>query len=51
LKAFPVVFRVPGSWEDEGYKILEKYGIKYFGREHTMEDAAKYVVEMRKKIN
>jgi len=47
-KKFPVVFRVPGAWEDEGFKILNKYGIKYFERAHTMDEAAKYVVEMGK---
>jgi len=46
---FPVVFRVPGSWEEEGFKILEKYGIKYFTREQTMDEAAKYIVELLKK--
>lgn len=49
LKKFPVIFRVPGSWEEEGFRILEKYGIKYFTREHTMEESAKYLVEMVKK--
>lgn len=46
---FPVVFRVPGSWEEEGFKILEKYGIKYFTREQTMDEAAKFIVELLKK--
>jgi succinyl-CoA synthetase beta subunit/citryl-CoA synthetase large subunit len=46
---FPVVFRVPGSWEEEGFKILEKYGIKYFTRDQTMDEAAKYIVELLKK--
>ena len=45
-KKFPVVFRVPGAWEDEGYRILDKYGIKYFDRTHTMDEAARYVVQM-----
>lgn len=44
---FPIVFRVPGSWEDDGFKILRKYGIKYFDRTHTMDEAAKYVVAMK----
>jgi succinyl-CoA synthetase beta subunit len=30
-------FRIPGSWEDEGYKLLEHYGVRYFGRETTIE--------------
>jgi len=46
---FPVVFRVPGSWEEEGFKILEKYGIKYFTRDQTMDEAAKYIVDLLKK--
>ncbi len=46
-KTFPIVFRVPGSWEDDGFKILDKYGIKYFDRTHTMDEAAKYVVDMQ----
>lgn len=45
---FPVVFRVPGSWEEEGFKILKKYGIKFFTREHTMDEAAKFIVEFLK---
>lgn len=45
-KTFPIVFRVPGSWEDDGFKILEKYNIKYFDRTHTMDEAAKYIVGM-----
>ena len=50
LEKFPVVFRVPGSWEDDGFRILDKYGIKYFTRYDTMDDAAKYLVEMRNSI-
>jgi succinyl-CoA synthetase beta subunit/citryl-CoA synthetase large subunit len=30
-------FRIPGSWEDEGYKLLDHYGVRYFGRETTIE--------------
>ncbi len=43
---FPIVFRVPGSWEDDGFRILDKYSIKYFDRTHSMDEAAKYIVEM-----
>jgi len=46
-RIFPVVFRVPGSWEDDGFKILDKYGIKYFDRTHTMDEAAKYMVDLK----
>jgi len=44
---YPIVFRVPGSWEDDGFRILEKYGIKYFDRSHTMDEAAKYIVDLK----
>lgn len=44
---YPIVFRVPGSWEDDGFRILEKYAIKYFDRTHTMDEAAKYIVDMK----
>jgi len=23
------IFRIPGAWEEEGFKILEKYGVEY----------------------
>ena len=26
------IFRIPGAWEDEGFKILEKYGVEYCDR-------------------
>ena len=41
---------MPGSWEDDGFKILEKYGIKYFTRESTMDEAAEYLVQLRNQI-
>jgi succinyl-CoA synthetase beta subunit len=40
-----VVFRVPGAWEQEGYKILSRYGIKYCGREVSIDEAAKLALE------
>jgi len=43
---FPIVFRVPGSWEDEGYRILDKYGIEYMDRTHTMDEAAQRIVAL-----
>ncbi len=30
-------FRIPGSWEDEGAKLLDHYGVRHFGRETTIE--------------
>ena len=34
------IFRIPGSWEDEGFKILEKHGVEYCDRTVSMYDAA-----------
>ncbi len=38
-------FRVPGAWEEEGFKILEKYGIDYADRSVSLDGAAKRAVE------
>ena len=34
------IFRIPGSWESEGFKILDKYGVEYCDRSVSMYDAA-----------
>jgi len=34
------IFRIPGSWEDEGFKILAKYGVEYCDRSVSMYEAA-----------
>jgi succinyl-CoA synthetase beta subunit/citryl-CoA synthetase large subunit len=34
------IFRIPGAWEDEGSKILEKYGVEYCDRSVSMYEAA-----------
>ena len=39
------IFRIPGAWEDEGFKILEKYGVEYYDRSVSMHEAAKRAVE------
>jgi succinyl-CoA synthetase beta subunit/citryl-CoA synthetase large subunit len=39
------IFRIPGSWEDEGFKILEKYGVEYCDRSVPMSEAARRAVE------
>ena len=39
------IFRIPGAWEDEGYKILDKYGVQYADRSVSMWDAAGTAVE------
>ncbi len=39
------IFRIPGAWEDEGYKILDKYGVEYCDRSVSMHQAAKRAVD------
>ena len=39
------VFRIPGAWEEEGAKILNKYGIEFKDRSVSMWDAAGEAVE------
>src|SRR6201991_2316671 len=39
------IFRIPGAWEEEGFKILDKYGVKYADRSVSLHDAAKRAVE------
>jgi succinyl-CoA synthetase beta subunit/citryl-CoA synthetase large subunit len=36
-------FRVPGSWEDEGAKVLDHYGVRHFGRETTIEGVIEHI--------
>ena len=40
-----VIFRIPGAWEEEGFKILDKYGIEYCDRSVSMHEAARRAVE------
>jgi succinyl-CoA synthetase beta subunit/citryl-CoA synthetase large subunit len=39
------IFRVPGAWEGEGFKILSKYGVPYCDRSVSIDEAAKMAVE------
>ena len=39
------IFRIPGAWEDEGYAILERYGVEYADRSVSMHEAARRAVE------
>jgi len=34
------IFRIPGAWEDEGFRILERYGVEYCDRSVSMWEAA-----------
>ena len=38
------VFRVPGAWEDEGKKILSKYGVPIQDRTVSIDEAARIAV-------
>ncbi len=42
------VFRIPGAWEEEGFKILNKYGVTYCDRTISIDDAARIAVEKSK---
>jgi succinyl-CoA synthetase beta subunit/citryl-CoA synthetase large subunit len=39
------IFRIPGAWEDEGFKILERYGVDYADRSVSLHEAARRAVE------
>ncbi len=42
------IFRIPGAWEDDGFKILTKYGVDYCDRSVSMYEAAgRAVAKMR----
>ena len=38
------LFRVPGSWEEEGFKILRKYQVPYCDRTVSIDEAARRAV-------
>ncbi len=39
------IFRIPGAWEDEGFKILRAYGVETCDRTVSMHEAARRAVE------
>jgi succinyl-CoA synthetase beta subunit len=39
------IFRVPGAWESDAFKILKKYGVEYCDRSVSISEAAKRAVE------
>ena len=39
------IFRIPGAWEEEGFKILRKYGVDYADRSVSLHEAAGRAVE------
>jgi succinyl-CoA synthetase beta subunit len=38
------IFRIPGAWEEEGFKILESYGVPYADRSVSLNEAARLAV-------
>jgi succinyl-CoA synthetase beta subunit len=41
------VFRIPGAWEEEGFRLLSQYGIEPLGREVSIDEAARRAVQGR----
>lgn len=39
------VFRIPGAWEEEGFKILSKYGVQFRDRTCSIDQAARLAVK------
>ncbi|MFZ0090984.1 MAG: ATP-grasp domain-containing protein [Solirubrobacteraceae bacterium] len=39
------IFRIPGAWEEEGFKILNHYGVPYADRSVSLNEAARRAVE------
>ena len=39
------IFRIPGAWEEEGFKILKRYGVDYADRSVSLHEAARRAVE------
>jgi succinyl-CoA synthetase beta subunit/citryl-CoA synthetase large subunit len=39
------IFRIPGAWEEEGFQILEHYGVPYADRSVSLNEAARRAVQ------
>ncbi|WP_028307790.1 ATP-grasp domain-containing protein [Desulfitibacter alkalitolerans] len=50
-RVFPIVTRMPGINEEEGFRILREAGIESYGEELTMAGSAKRMVEKMKELN
>jgi len=44
------IFRIPGAWEEEGYRILDRYGVEYCDRSVSMWEAARRAVEKIQRV-
>ena len=40
-----VAFRMPGSWEDEGFVILRRYGVPFHTREVSIDQVVDKIIE------
>lgn len=38
------IFRIPGSWEEEGFRILSRYGVNFCDRSVSIDEAARRAV-------
>jgi succinyl-CoA synthetase beta subunit len=38
-------FRIPGAWEEEGFRLLRHYGVEYLDRGASIDEAARRAVE------
>lgn len=45
-----LAFRLPGSWEEEGKLILNKFGVPYFGRDTSIDQVIAYIRWQSKSI-
>ncbi|MGQ9573295.1 MAG: ATP-grasp domain-containing protein [Dehalococcoidia bacterium] len=39
------VFRIPGAWEEEGFRLLRHYGVEPLGREVSIDEAARLAAQ------
>jgi len=42
------VFRVPGAWEEEGFRILRKYNVNFLDRSSTIDDVVREAIRRMK---
>jgi succinyl-CoA synthetase beta subunit len=40
-------FRIPGSWEEEGFALLERFGVPFFTRETSIDEVVATIAQGR----
>jgi succinyl-CoA synthetase beta subunit/citryl-CoA synthetase large subunit len=40
-------FRIPGSWEEEGFALLRRYGVPFYTRSTSIDNAVAEMVRTR----